>query len=57
MVKQYLGKHQVAYDGKPDGEGSILGTWVIIGAGTGPFRLHPDIPRPTGNEPIHEIRK
>jgi|SRR5579883_2605642 len=29
MVKQYLGKHQVVYDGEPDGEGSIIGTWSI----------------------------
>ena len=25
LVKQYLGRHQVVYDGRPDGEGSILG--------------------------------
>jgi hypothetical protein len=57
MVKQYLGKHQVHYDGRPDGEGSILGKWSIDETWNGPFRLHPDIPRPTGDEPIYEIRK
>jgi hypothetical protein len=65
MVKQYLGKHQVFYDGRPDGEGSILGKWTIrldlpdgkVWESTGPFRLHPDVPRPTGDEPIYEIRK
>lgn len=63
MVKQYLGKHQVVYDGRPDGEGSILGKWSIttqVGSlrwdSDGPFRLHPDVPRPTGDEPIYEIR-
>lgn len=57
MTKQYLGKHQVFYDGRPDGEGSILGKWTISPEWSGPFRLHPDVPRPTGDEPIYEIRK
>jgi hypothetical protein len=64
MVKQYLGKHQVRYDGRPDGEGSILGTWSIVeGYGdrthvtTGPFVLSPELPRPTGDEPIQEVTK
>lgn len=64
LVKQYVGKHQVVYDGHPDGEGCIGGTWTIRErfAGqevvtSGPFLLTPDLPRPTGNEPIYEIRK
>jgi hypothetical protein len=64
MVKQYLGKHTVRYDGGPDGEGCILGKWTIdselLGVGpftTGPFLLYPDVPRPTGDEPIYEIQK
>lgn len=60
LVKQYLGKHRVEYDGRPDGEGCIGGTWVIRSHGqvyTGPFLLTPDLPKPTGDEPIYEIRK
>jgi hypothetical protein len=64
LVKQYLGRHRVFYDGRPDGEGSILGKWTItesfVGTEyvtTGPFVLNPDLPRPTGDEPITEIRK
>lgn len=64
LVKQYLGKHQVLYVGQPDGEGNITGKWTIPErwAGqehvwTGPFLLTPDLPRPTGDEPIYEIRK
>ncbi len=64
MVKQYLGKHKVLYEGGPDGEGHIQGTWTIIEEflgrkwlTTGPFVLYPDVPRPIGDEPIHEIRK
>jgi hypothetical protein len=55
MVKQYLGQHQVTYEGRPDGEGSIQGTWNIWGIYTGPFVLRPALPRPTGTEPIQEI--
>jgi hypothetical protein len=55
MVKQYLGKHQVLYIGRPDGEGSILGTWSIGPSHTGPFLLRPVIAKPTGDEPIQEI--
>ena len=60
MVKQYLGAHQVQYDGRPDGEGCILGTWTISQFGyqsdTGSFALKPALKRPTGDEPIQEIR-
>jgi hypothetical protein len=56
--KQYLGKHRVFYEGSPDGEGNIGGTWVIELDGrtnTGTFMLKPELPRPTGDEPIVEI--
>lgn len=59
MVKQYLGAHQVHYLGRPDGEGCILGTWTIDMPhfhDTGAFALKPALKKPTGNEPIHEIR-
>ncbi len=39
LVKQYLGKHQVLYQGTYDGEGSILGRWTIPPAWSGPFAL------------------
>ena len=58
LTKQYLGAHQVQYDGRPDGEGCILGTWTIDMSGfrdTGAFALKPALSRPTGDEPIHEI--
>jgi hypothetical protein len=59
MVKKYLGKHEVSYDGTPDGEGSIVGTWVVGDDdwNTGPFALQPVLGRPTGEEPIIEITK
>ena len=57
MVKQYLGLHQVHYDGHPDGEGCILGTWTIGTAYKGPFLIRPSVPRPRGDEPIQEIKK
>src|SRR5438445_909458 len=37
MVKQYRGKHRVAYRGQPDGEGCIAGTWTIGDALSGSF--------------------
>ncbi|QJW94079.1 hypothetical protein [Frigoriglobus tundricola] len=55
MAKQYLGKHCVLYVGRPDGEGSIQGTWSIGPFGSGPFLLRPVIARPSGDEPIQEI--
>jgi len=59
MTKQYIGKHRVYYAGKPDGEGSLLGTWSICESycrDSGPFGLSPSLPRPSDGEPIHEIR-
>jgi hypothetical protein len=55
MVKQSVGKHVVLYEGRPDGEGSIAGTWSIGPAWTGPFLLRPALAKPTGDEPIQEI--
>ncbi len=64
LVKQYLGKHSVKYVGQPDGEGCILGTWTIDfrsgGTGfrdTGSFLMKPDLPPPTGDEPIVRMGK
>ena len=55
MVKQYLGEHRVLYEGQPDGEGSILGTWSIGPHCTGSFLLRPVVQKPTGDEPIQEF--
>ncbi len=41
MIKQYIGRHQVLYIGKPDGEGSIQGTWSMGKDWTGPFLIRP----------------
>ena len=40
LIKQYLGRHQVLYDGRNSGEG-IFGTWEIPWFGTGKFALRP----------------
>lgn len=55
LTKQYVGKHRVDYDGQPDGEGCIGGTWRIEDTWTGKFLMQPTLPRPTGDEPIQEI--
>jgi hypothetical protein len=55
LVKQYIRKHQVLYVGRPDGEGSIQGTWSLGPGQTGPFLLRPALAKPTGEEPIQEI--
>ncbi len=52
MVKQYQGRHQVRYRGRPDGEGSIQGTWDIGEHWTGPFLIRPVVARPAVDEPI-----
>ena len=55
MTKHYVGKHRVEYDGQPDGEGCIGGTWRIEPDWSGKFLMQPTLPRPTGEEPIQEI--
>jgi len=59
FVKQYLGRHQVAYIGSYDGEGTIHGRWVIVEGpfvAEGPFALSPSPRQPDPTAPIHEIR-
>jgi hypothetical protein len=60
--KQYIGRHNVQYEGYPDGEGAILGTWTVtteylgqVFTDHGPFGIRPVLPRPTGEEPSLEI--
>ena len=54
MVKQYLGKHQVLYQGQFDGEGTIFGRWSIRPFDSGNFLLTVVRDR-AGAEEIHEI--
>lgn len=59
MIKQFVGAHQVQYIGRPDGEGCILGTWTMDLPhchDRGSFALKPALRKPTGHEPIQEIR-
>jgi hypothetical protein len=39
MIKQYIGRHQVLYEGAYDGEGTIFGMWTISPLWQGPFAL------------------
>ena len=39
-IKQYLGKHEVIYQGVNEGEG-IVGTWTIGQWSQGPFHIWP----------------
>lgn len=58
MIKHYLGRHTVRYQGAPDGEGSILGTWTIegmLGEQSGPFLIQPAMPLDVGSLPIREL--
>jgi hypothetical protein len=41
MIKQYIGRHQVLYEGNYDGEGTITGQWSIGALWRGPFALTP----------------
>ncbi len=40
LIKQYIGRHWVSYEGQNSGEG-IFGTWCIEGFWTGRFALRP----------------
>jgi hypothetical protein len=42
LIKQYVGRHQVHYQGTYDGEGTIFGTWSILDRWAGPFALTPE---------------
>ena len=39
MVKQYIGKHSLIYEGDYDGEGTIFGQWSYSPLWTGAFAL------------------
>lgn len=55
MVKQYLGRHQVFYQGTYDGEGTIFGEWRIPPFWSGTFALSPVVGRPSADAPIEEL--
>jgi hypothetical protein len=55
MVKQYVGRHQVVYEGGYDGEGTIFGQWSIAGVGKGKFALSPVQARPGPDAPIEPL--
>jgi hypothetical protein len=54
MVKQYVGAHQVLYQGQFDGEGTIFGRWSIRPLDSGEFVLTVVRDRPASEE-IEEI--
>jgi hypothetical protein len=56
LVKQYLKKHQVLYQGTYDGEGTIFGQWSISSLWSGNFALAPVHAEPDPDAPIEEIR-
>jgi hypothetical protein len=55
MIKQYLGKHTVQYQGTYDGEGTIYGRWSIGSAWSGPFALSPVRASPPADAPIESL--
>jgi hypothetical protein len=55
MVKQYLGRHQVLYQGTYDGEGTIFGQWSIPPLWSGSFALSPVLGKPPADAPIEDL--
>ena len=55
MVKQYLGRHRVFYQGIYDGEGTIFGEWRIPPFWSGKFALSPVVGKPSVDAPIEEM--
>lgn len=55
MVKQYLGRHQVFYQGTYDGEGTIFGQWRIPPLWSGSFALSPVVGKALADAPIEEL--
>jgi hypothetical protein len=55
LVKQYLGRHRVLYQGTYDGEGTLYGRWSIGELWSGPFALSPARARPDPDSPIREL--
>lgn len=55
LVKQYLGRHQVLYRGRYDGEGTIHGEWTIDEQWRGRFALSPEDFTVAADAPILSI--
>jgi hypothetical protein len=55
LVKQYTGRHNVLYQGRFDGEGTIFGRWSISPYWAGPFALSPNLTRALDDGPITDI--
>jgi hypothetical protein len=55
MVKQYLGRHQVHYQGTYDGEGTIFGQWSTSPLWSGSFALSPILGKPSADTPIEDL--
>jgi len=55
MMKKYIGRHSVNYEGTYDGEGTIFGRWSIGASWSGPFALSPVPARPRADAPIHTL--
>jgi hypothetical protein len=55
MVKQYIGRHQVLYEGTYDGEGTIFGRWSIPPLWSGSFALSPVRGGTLSDAPIEEL--
>jgi hypothetical protein len=54
LVKQYIGRHRVSYEGHNSGEG-IFGTWHISNFWTGRFALRPFAESKMGHGEIQEL--
>ncbi|MGL4461402.1 MAG: hypothetical protein ACRDD1_03630 [Planctomycetia bacterium] len=57
MVKQYVGRHAVKYDGVYDGEGTIRGWWSIDGTTIGPFLLVLERSTDAADSPIQSLNR
>jgi hypothetical protein len=55
MVKQYIKKHRVLYEGVHQGEGLIAGRWSIGEHWYGPFALQPVSARADPDAPVADI--
>jgi hypothetical protein len=55
MVKQYLGRHRVLYQGTYDGEGTVFGRWSIPPLWSGSFALSPVLGKPPEEMPIEDL--
>lgn len=55
LIKQYVGRHRVAYVGRWDGEGMIDGVWHIPPYWSGSFVLHPERRAPSADAPIQDL--